>query len=174
MLTSQEKAVYYPNITLLVTETRFGSRKLLSPENPYERPLKESIKKTLLKIDKLQVFVDLWGCNLLTSRSNVYALVSGDTDDDRYRSILCSYYKTHVQFANYVDRIVVFGAQSVPVIARLTDSMRNDLRTYAASIDTHLRSYYGTKRLLEDREYLYYAVDKGCDFSSIKGVKVIV
>lgn len=174
MLVLQEKAVYYPNLTLQLTETRFGSTKLLGPENPYEKPLRESVKKTLLKIDKLYALTELWGCNLTTSRGNVYALVSGDTDDDRYRGILCAYYKTHAQFANYMDRIVVFGVQSVPVIKRFTESVRKDLNKYSSEVDTTLRCYYGTKKLLEDREYLYYAVDKVCDYSSLKGVKVIV
>lgn len=171
--TFQEKAVYYPNLTLQLTETRFGSRKLLAPENPYEKPLKENLGKTLLKIDKLQVLTDLWGCNLAVSRGNIYALVSGDTDDDRYRKLLCSLYKTHLQFANYVDRIVVFGSQDTPLIVRFTSAVRRDVNLYAAEVDTVLRTYYGTKLLLDAGEYLYYAVDKNCDYSKLEGVVVI-
>lgn len=166
------KAIYYPNLTLQLSVTRFGSKKLLEPKNPYEKPLMND--KILVKIDKLECLKELWGAGVLIGRDNVYKLVSGDTDDDTYRQLMVSYYKTHASFANYVDSIVMFGSQSKPVITRFVESVRRELNRYQQEIDSHIRQYHGSKFLLEDNEYLYYAVLPICDLSALKGVERIV
>lgn len=164
----QERAVYYPNLTLTLTETRFGSKKLLEPRNPYVEPLTN--KKVLVRIDMLECLRDIWGASILTGRSNVYKLVSGDTDDKTYRKLLCSYYKTHTAFANYVDRIMIFGRRDIPFIKRFTDETRAYLDTYGDTVDSVVRTYNGSKLLLEDNEYRYYAVAPTCDLSTLRGV----
>lgn len=167
----QTKAIYYPNLTLQTTVTRFGSRKLLAPKNPYDKPLTN--KKVLVRIDMLECLRDVWGYSILLARDNVYKLVSGDTSDDEYRGLISSYYRTHAAFANYVDMVTMFERQDVPFITRFVTNVRGVLRTYGNKVDSVVGAYVGSKLLLEDNEYRYYAVEPICDLSSLKGVVYI-
>lgn len=159
MLVRETRAMYYPQLLLQQTETRFGSMKLLSPVNPYEVPLPVHTKKLLIRCDKLRCFVSLWGEGISVARNNLYTLVSGDSSDETYIGILCSYYKTHSEFARYIDNIVFYGNQSQPLIVRITRAFRDELNVYKSKLDGILFSSYGTKFLLDNNEYLYYAVD---------------
>ena len=168
-MSEQVRAIYYPNITLTIDETRFGSKKLLSQNNPYVEPLTN--KKKLVVIDMLECMRDIWGDSILLSRDNIYALVSGDVDDDRYRTILCTYYKTYSAFACYVDRIMIFGQRQTPFIKKFVPEVREYLNAYKEEVDAIVHTYTGSKFLLEDREYRYYAVSTSCDLSSVRGVR---
>lgn len=165
------KAIYYPNLTLQLTETRFGSKKLLAPSNPYVSALTN--KKVLVRIDMLECLRDIWGYSILLSRDNIYRLISGDTDDDTYRRMLCSYYKTHAAFANYVDMIHVFGRRDIPFIARFVEDTRRILNEYGIKVSSVVNTYAGSKFLLETEEYRYYAIAPICDLTSLKGVTYI-
>lgn len=167
----QEKATYYPNILLTLSETRFGSKKLLEPSNPYVEPLTN--KKVLVRIDMLECLRDIWGSSILIGRDNIYRLVSGDTDDDTYRHLLCTYYKTHSSFANYVDMIMIFGRRDIPFIERFVRAVRDYLDDYGAKVEATVKTYNGSKFLLETDEYRYYAVSPYCDLSSLRGVKYV-
>lgn len=170
-MSEQIKAIYYPNLTLQLSVTRFGSKKLLEPANPYVKPLTN--KKILVRIDMLECLRDVWGTSILVGRDNIYKLVSGDTDDETYRSLLCSYYRTHAAFANYIDYISMFGRQDVPFIKRFVDETRRLLREYSALVDATVSTYAGTKFLLETEEYRWYAVTPVCDLSALKGVTYV-
>lgn len=167
----QTKAIYYPNLILQKTVTRFGSRKLLSPINPYDKPL--SVKKVLVKIDMLECMRDVWGYSILLARDNIYRLVSGDTDDESFRKIIASYYRTHAAFANYIDMLAMFESQDIPFIMRFVTNVRAQLDTYGAVVDGVINTYTGSKLLLENEEYRYYAVEPVCDLSRLKGVVYI-
>lgn len=172
MLIQEVKATYYPQLLLRQTETRFGSMKLLSQNNPYDSPLPNHTRKMLIKCDKLECFKALWGEGILVARDNIYILVSGDSDDITYKGILCSYYKTHSKFAKYIDELVYYGNTSLPLILRITRAFRNELNAYKSTIVSALSSLYGTKFLLEDKEYMYYAVDS-TEGLTLSGVEVI-
>lgn len=167
----QVKAIYYPNTILQIDETRFGSKRLLSQNNPYVKPLTN--KKELVVIDMLECMRNIWGDSILLSRDNVYALVSGDVDMERYRKIICTYYKTHSAFACYVDRIMIFGQRQIPFINRFAPEVRSYLNAYKDEVDAIVHTYTGSKFLLEDKEYRYYAVSPACDLSAVKGVRYI-
>lgn len=53
----QKKAMYYRTI-LTLTETRFGSQKLLAPANPYEVSLNRA-DKVIAKVDLLECLKDV-------------------------------------------------------------------------------------------------------------------
>lgn len=165
------KAIYYPELTLIVGETRFGSKKLLEPKNPYVCALNN--KKVLVRIDMLVCLKSTWGVSILLARDNIYKLVSGDTTDDKYRQLLSSYYRTHAAFANHVDMLAMFGRQDIPFIKRFTEDVRSKLSAYGTLVSDTVRKSNGVKFLLEDREYRYYAVPESCDLSSLEGVVYI-
>lgn len=165
------RAIYYPNLNLTLSVTRFGSVKLLKPANPYVEPLTN--KKVLVKIDMLVCLQEVWGQSILLGRNNIYKLVSGDTDDETYRRLIAAYYKTHAAFANYVDALYLFGQQDIPFIARFVKSTRNILNEYGGIVDGVVNTYTGSKFLLETEEYRYYAVTPVCDLSKLKGVTYI-
>lgn len=173
-MSEQTRAIYYPNLTLTIDVTRFGSKKLLRPSNPYERSLPSTVRgKKLLRIDLLEGLCDVWGENILMNRENIYLLVSGDTDDDRYRRLISKYYITHAAFANFVDLRVAFGRSSKPLYLRITDDTRVVLNEYKAHLKEELDKRTTAKYLLEDHEYLYVSVYDNCDVSDIRGVTVI-
>ena len=171
MLEQTSRAIYYPNLSLTVGETRFGSKKLLVPSNPYVKPLKNS--KNLVKIDVLECLKNIWGSSILMNRDNIYKLVSGDTDDVTYRKILSSYYKTHAAFSNYVDLIVMFGRRDVNFVERFNHSVREYLNSYIEEIEKEIFTYGGSKFLLYDHEYRYYAVVPSCTLENLEGVEFV-
>lgn len=171
MLEQTSRAIYYPNLSLTVGETRFGSKKLLAPSNPYVTPLKNS--KNLVKIDVLECLKNIWGSSILMNRDNIYKLVSGDTDDVTYRKILSSYYKTHAAFSNYVDFIVMFGRRDVDFVEKFNQSVREYLNDYIEKIDKEVFTYGGSKFLLYDHEYRYYAVVPICTLENLEGVEFV-
>lgn len=162
------RATYYPSLTLTIGETRFGSKKLLAPSNPYVCPLKN--KKRIIRVDALECLRNIWGDSILLNRENIYKLVSGDTDDKTYRKLLCSYYRSHSSFSNYISYVMLYGDRNVPFITRFTHSVRDYIQSYIQSVEEVVYSTSGSKFLLYDHEYLYYAIVQSCDVSALKGV----
>lgn len=166
------KAIYYPNLNLTLTETRFGSQKLLRPTNPYVKPLTN--KKVLVKIDLLECLREVWGESILIGRDNIYKIVSGDVDDKTYLQLICTYYKTHASFANFMDYCYMSCPETTPLLQKFAEETRAVLRNYRMVVhDLVMNKYCGSKYLLEDREYLYCAVMPICDLSKLKGVEYI-
>ena len=121
----------------------------------------------------LECLRNIWGSNILLNRDNIYKVVSGDVSDSEWRNIVCTYYKTHAAFANYVDRVMFFGRRDIPFIKRFTLETRQYLNAYVNYIDDAVNTYAGSKFLLDTNEYRYYAVEKVCDLSQIEGVTYI-
>lgn len=166
------KATYFPNTRLVMDVTRFGSKKLLSPPNPYVSPLTN--KKILVRIDLLVCLKEIWGSSILTARENVYKIVSGDTSLEELHGLLATYYKTHSSFANYVDKIMMFGRRDRTFAENFSIDVHAYLNKYGKYVDECVNKYSGSKFLLEDHEYRYYAVETGCDLSGLEGVVKIV
>lgn len=164
----QKKAMYYRTI-LTLTETRFGSQKLLAPANPYEVSLNRA-DKVIAKVDLLECLKDVWGETILLNRDNIYKIVSGDTTDEQYVELLCAYYKTHAAFANYVDLITFFGRRDVEFINSFVQRTRQLLNDYADKVEEVMAH---SKFLLETNEYRYYAIYKELDISELEGVTII-
>ena len=166
------RAIYYPSLYLTIGETRFGSKKLLAPSNPYDKPLKNA--KNLVRVDMLECLRNIWGDSILLNRENIYRLVSGDADDATYIKTLSRYYLSHAAFANYVSSIMLYGNRNEPFITRFTQETRKYLDSYVNKVDSEVFKYGGSKFLLHDHEYRYYAVVPACTLESVKGVKFIV
>lgn len=166
------KAIYYPTVYLTLDETRFGSKRLRQPANPYVEPLKN--KKILVKIDLLEGLKEVWGESILIARDNIYKIVSGDVDDDTYHKLVCTYYRTHSSFANFIDYCYMSRSQEEPFIKKFVEETRAVVRNYGLLVeDLVMNKYGGNKFLLEDHEYRYYAVHPICDLTKLKGVDYI-
>ena len=98
------RAPYYPQTQVEESVTRFGTI-ATNCKNLYETPIKG---KTNYRVDLLEALVDMWGSNVLMSRDLTYCLVSGSCTDDKYRSVIKSYYRKFIAFGNYINHIFIF------------------------------------------------------------------
>ena len=169
LLLERKRAVYYPSITVIEDVTSFGLKKLLAPKNPYDSPLERS-DKFIVKVDLLECFKDAWGENILLARDNIYELVSGDTTDERFAGLMCTYYKTHAAFANCISLMSVFGNQNISLLERFKEFTKGMLDNYRVELD---KTFGHCKYLLEDRGYIYYAVNVGFSWDGVEGVTKI-
>ena len=69
--------------------------------------------------------------------------------------LVCSYYKTHAAFANYIDLITFFGRRDVEFINSFIQRTRQLLNDYADKVEDVMAH---SKFLVETNEYRYYAI----------------
>lgn len=114
----------------------------------------------------------MFGDSILMSREHLYKLVSGPDSDELFRSLLTSYYKRYYAFANYVDNQYVFEDQSVPLVVRIIQPVRNQIDECAASAK-RLCQIYGGKHLGNDKDYSYFWFDNTDLLPSIEGGRLL-
>ena len=163
------RAPYYPQIQIEEKEARFGTVVTNYP-NLYENPIKG---KTIYKVDLLTCLKDLWGSNILMSRDYTYYLVSGNCSDEKYKSIIKSYYRKFIAFGNYINHIFIFGDKSIPYIRRIVEPARSLLNEYYDIVCEDI-TINGGKYLMRTNEYVYFAMVENVEFeTSLEGVKLV-
>ena len=111
----------------------FWFNRLRQPANPYVEPLKN--KKILVKIDLLEGLKEVWGESILIARDNIYKIVSGDVDDDTYHKLVCTYYRTHSSFANFIDYCYMSRSEEEPFIKKFVEETRAVIRNYGLLVE---------------------------------------
>lgn len=149
---SKQKAVYYPDIILTTTETRFGAKEIDKP-TLYDKPIPG---KVIVKVDTLDILKDIWGVTILMSRDKVYRLVSGNVSDEEYRALICSYYRKYSSFCNYVTDKYIFGDKNIPLVRRIIEPARELISLHTDEV-IRILEQSGGKYLTTTHDYLYYA-----------------
>ena len=163
------RAPYYPQTQVEESVTRFGTIET-NCKNLYETPISG---KTIYRVDLLEALVDMWGSNVLMSRDLTYCLVSGSCTDDKYRSVIKSYYKKFIAFGNYINHIFIFGDKSLPYITRIIKPARAAIDEYYQTVCEEIENT-GAKYLMRTHEYVYFAVPATVHYeTALKGVKII-
>lgn len=121
-----------------------------------------------MKVDTLTVLRRYFGDNILSSRQHLYTLLSGPKSDEELRALLTSYYKRYMAFANYVDNQYLFEDQSVPLIQRIIQPIRETLKDYEQTIIKLCVRSKG-EYLGNDMDYAYFSFPEKGKLPKIEG-----
>ena len=162
------KLPYYPSVVSMANETRFGVLEITTP-TIYEKPI-EGMK--IVRVDALECLRDVLGETLVSSRSSLYKLISGNCGVEDYRELLAEYYKKYPEVTNFINEVYDYGNNDIPidkqVASRLLDLVNNNCRDVITSLTS-----LGGKYLITTHLYMYFKFAEVADTPDLKGVKVI-
>lgn len=158
----QVKLPYYPNILAVVSETNTGVQEISIPEI-YNKPLANG--KIIVRVDCLRCLDNVFDNAAFIYRDIIYNIIAGkgDTCD-----AVSSCYRRFKEFREYVNNCYFFGDDSVPIVDRLVDPMRESVNDYMSQCKQML-SAMGGKYLITTHSYVYFAFNNKPNIDNIKG-----
>lgn len=138
------------------TTTVSGQR--TTPFGAVENPelLNRLPNKVVLRVDTLVGLKEVWGDNILMARQHLYELVAGTIADTAYQDLIISYYKRYSAFANFVDEKYLFEEKDRPLVARIIEPARQEIKRYS-DYAVAVCKLYGGQYLGSHQDYAFFA-----------------
>lgn len=162
----QVKLPYYPGILAISKETSSGVQEINIPDI-YNKPLPNG--KVIVRVDLLEALRDIFGDSAFIYRDCVYKVIAYN---DNLNDLFASYYRRFPTFRAYVNEVYAFGDNSVPIIDRVVNPLREKVKENGVSVYETLYNM-GGKYLLRTHEYLYFAFNTKPNVNCIKGAVCI-
>lgn len=155
------KLPYYPQMTVMAENTPSGLVEISRPEL-YNVPLQN---KVILRVDLLACLTPIIGETCLIYREYIYNIIAGKGD---VATLFGHLYRRHKQLLCYVNDIATYGDNSVPLIDRCVEPLRNQVRNYETELKDSLGAK-GAKYLVTTHGYLYVCYNKGMEVPAVSG-----
>lgn len=147
--------------------TTIASGKQMTPFGAEENQLLlERMKgRNCYRIDLLLALREVWGDLVVSQRSALYSLVSGNCSDTTLQQICKYFFARSTAFSNYADYAYYFGDQDVPYICRLIQPIRQIIQQeYERARCDAVAA--GCAPLGMDHDYLYVVAPAGLEITA--------
>lgn len=159
------KLPYYPQTVVMVENTPSGLVEISLPEL-YNAPLQN---KVILRVDLLSCLAPIVGETCLIYRKYIYNIIAGKGD---VANLFGHLYRRHTELLKYVNDIATYGDNSVSLVERCVEPLRDKVREYELTLKDRLSSS-GAKYLITTHGYLYVCYNKGMCVPDIAGGTLI-